>query len=73
MKPLFFVTGFRIIDGMAKKKLPPDVLQYFIKMGQKGGQIGGKARAEKLTAEERRESARKAVLTRWAKQRERTS
>lgn len=33
---------------------------------------GGKARAQKMTAEERRESARKAVEARWAKQRELT-
>ena len=33
---------------------------------------GGKARAQKMTAEERRESARKAIAARWAKQRELT-
>jgi hypothetical protein len=31
------------------------------------GQKGGKARLQKLTAEERSEIARKAVLARWAK------
>jgi hypothetical protein len=34
------------------------------------GRRGGKARARKLTPEERREAARKAVEARWAKQRE---
>ena len=34
------------------------------------GRRGGKARARKLTPEERTESARKAVEARWAKQRE---
>ena len=52
---------------MPKKKLPADVRDYFVKMGKRGGLIGGKARAEKLTVEERRESARRAVLARWAK------
>jgi hypothetical protein len=52
---------------MAKKKLPPEVLQYFARMGQRGGLIGGRIRAQRLTAEQRTESARKAVLARWAK------
>ena len=34
------------------------------------GRLGGKARARKLTPEQRREAARKAVKARWAKQRE---
>lgn len=52
---------------MTKKKLPSDVRAYFAKMGRKGGLLGGKARADKLSAEERSESARKAVNARWAK------
>lgn len=35
--------------------------------GRLGGLIGGKARAAKLTKEERREIARKAAKARWAK------
>ena len=31
------------------------------------GQKGGKARAKRLSAEERRESARKAAVARWRK------
>ena len=34
------------------------------------GRLGGKARARKLTPEQRQEAARKAVEARWAKQRE---
>jgi hypothetical protein len=56
---------------MANKKLSPDARAYFVKMGRKGGLLGGKVRAEKLTAEERTESARKAVMARWAKSKER--
>jgi len=36
-----------------------------VALGRKGGRKGGKARAEKLTAAERSESARKAARARW--------
>jgi hypothetical protein len=51
---------------MAKKKNPNAVA-----LGRLGGSKGGKIRAAKLTPEERSEIARKAVLVRWAKARER--
>ena len=38
-------------------------------LGRRGGLKGGKARAAKMTPEERSESARKAVQARWAKKR----
>lgn len=37
-----------------------------VELGRLGGKKGGKARAEKLTAEERSEIARRAAQTRWA-------
>lgn len=37
------------------------------KLGSRGGKIGGKARAEKLTSEQRKEIARKAAKARWDK------
>jgi hypothetical protein len=37
------------------------------KLGRRGGLKGGPARAKKLTAKERSESARKAAKARWAK------
>jgi hypothetical protein len=49
---------------MSKKKNPNAVA-----LGKLGGSKGGKIRAERLTAERRREIARKAVLARWAKAR----
>ena len=49
---------------MAKKKNPNAVA-----LGKLGGSKGGKIRAAKLTAEQRSEIARKAVLARWAKAR----
>lgn len=52
---------------MAKKKLPPEVRDFFVKMGREGGKLGGSARAANMTAKERSESARKAVQARWAK------
>ncbi len=49
---------------MAKKKLPPDVLEYFRKQGAKGGKIGGKIGGkrslETMTPEERTARAVKA-------------
>jgi len=47
---------------MGKKKNPNAVA-----LGKLGGSKGGKIRAARLTSEQRREIARKAVLTRWAK------
>jgi len=44
------------------KKNPAAVM-----LGRLGGLKGGHARAANMTAEERSESARKAVLARWAK------
>ena len=38
-----------------------------VALGRKGGLKGGKARAEKMTAEQRSESARRAARARWSK------
>ena len=40
------------------------------RLGRRGGLKGGKARAEKLTKEQRSEIARKAAKARWAKKRQ---
>jgi hypothetical protein len=37
-----------------------------VALGRRGGLKGGKARAQKLTAEQRSEAARKAARARWA-------
>jgi hypothetical protein len=39
-----------------------------VSLGRRGGLKGGKARAEKLSPERRREIAQKAVAVRWGKQ-----
>jgi hypothetical protein len=41
-----------------------------VELGKRGGLKGGKARAAKMTPEERSESARKAAKARWAKKRQ---
>ena len=41
---------------------------YAVALGRRGGLKGGPARAASMTAEERSESARKAVSARWAKE-----
>ena len=50
---------------MAEEKNPAAVA-----LGKLGASKGGKARAEKLTPEERSEIARKAAKSRWAKKRQ---
>lgn len=41
-----------------------------VELGRKGGLKGGKARAAKLTPEERSEAARRAAAARWSKQKQ---
>jgi hypothetical protein len=40
---------------------------YAVLLGRRGGLKGGKARAEKLSPEERREIAKRAAKARWGK------
>lgn len=61
---------------MAKKKLPPEVLEFFRKQGAKGGKIGGKRSLETMTPAERSARAKKAsdaaVAVRKAKKKQPT-
>jgi hypothetical protein len=56
---------------MGRKRLPPDVLEYFRRQGRRGGKIGGsiggKKAAASMTPEQRSERARRAVAAREAK------
>jgi hypothetical protein len=61
------VTGEREVVDPDEGKNPAAV-----EAGRRGGKKGGKARAEKLTAEERSSVARRAAQTRWASQRHAT-
>ena len=54
-------TGQREADPPAQIKNP-----VAVESGRRGGRIGGKRRAAKMTPKERAESARKAALARWA-------
>lgn len=60
----------RLVDeatGAAPKTEPPAKDPAAVALGRRGGLKGGKARAAKLTPEERTEAARKAATARWAK------
>jgi len=57
------------VGAMVNKRKNP----YAIALGRRGGKKGGPARAAAMTPEERSQSARKAVLARWAKHREQAS
>ena len=52
---------------MGKRAVPAELSEYFAKIGRKGGRKGGSIRAANMTAEERSESARRAIQARWAK------
>jgi hypothetical protein len=61
------VTDVKYNDGMATQKFPAEIQAYFVKMGSRGGKLGGKIRADKLSQERRTEIARNASVARWAK------
>jgi hypothetical protein len=58
------VKVMRIATGEEEEDLPEPGKDY----ARKGGLKGGKARAEKLTAKQRAEIAKKAARARWAKE-----
>lgn len=45
---------------MAKRPLPPDVLEFFRRQGARGGRLGGKRSLETMTPEARIARAKKA-------------
>jgi hypothetical protein len=49
-------------EGVQNKKNP-----HAVALGRLGGLKGGRARAERLTAEQRKEVAQKAAKIRWSK------
>lgn len=57
--PLCFYLHRTILSGMKSSEAS--------KIARLLGSLGGKARAKKLTAEQRQDIARKAVQARWAK------
>lgn len=72
----FSVTAFRVVqEATAETDNTPVTEEKIldtegknpnaVALGRLGGKKGGKARAAKLTPEQRREIARKAAMTRW--------
>lgn len=57
-------TNAEIIEGLAKWR---EARNPAAELGRKGGKKGGKARAEKLSPEQRSEIAKKAARARWAR------
>lgn len=69
-KPDFTQVAFRVAQKAAHLEPPArevEPLPPKAAAGRKGGLKGGKARAEKLTPEERKENARKAAAARWSR------
>jgi len=68
----FNITAFNIVQKATEPKHldpEPELVDgknpYAVVLGRRGGLIGGKARAAKLTAEQREEIAQKAARKRW--------
>jgi len=51
--------------GQAPQEPPSDKNPHAVALGRLGGQKGGKARAAKLSKEQRSEIARRAAAARW--------
>ena len=77
----FAVTAFRVVqETTGQKEAPVEPAEPEPTLGEKnpnavalgrlGGKKGGKARAAKLTPEQRREIAKKAAAGRWSKRTE---
>ncbi len=68
----FSVTAFRVVQEAtgqteAEQANPNEKKFDPVALGRLGGLKGGKARAEKLTPEQRSEVAKKAAKARWGK------
>ena len=69
----FAVTAFRVAQEATAGELKPsepepdigDKNPHAVALGRLGGKKGGRARADKLTPEQRREIAKKAAAARW--------
>jgi len=74
----FSVRAFRVVQeatGQTEPEPEQDEPQpeegknpHAVALGRLGGKKGGKARAEKLTPEQRKEMARRAAQARWSKE-----
>ena len=70
----FAVTAFRVVQEATAQNEPKEAKPLStegknpnaVALGRLGGLKGGKARANKLTPEQRKEIAKKAAQSRWA-------
>jgi hypothetical protein len=58
------VRAFRVVQAAISEQKAPNAREV---SGRKGGLIGGRSRAQSISAERRREIARQASKARWAK------
>lgn len=61
----FAIRAFNVVQRATSRTEPRSNVIDYKALGRKGGLKGGKARAEKLTPEERSGIARKAAQARW--------
>lgn len=61
----FAITAFNVVQRATSKTEPQSNIIDYKALGRKGGLKGGKARAKKLTPEQRSEIAKKAAQARW--------
>jgi hypothetical protein len=59
------IVGEAVGDTQPLEK--PEKNAAAVELGRKGGLVGGKARAAKLTPEQRSEIAKKAAAARWSR------
>lgn len=62
-----FIVDQATVEDKPKEAEQSQKNQAAVELGRLGGIKGGKARAEKLTADERKAIAQKAAQTRWKK------
>ena len=58
----------QIAAGIVAKISRSDISALMAEMGRKGGRRGGRARADRMTPEQRSASASKAARARWVKE-----
>ena len=63
-----FIVDQATSEGKPEEPAEPQKNPAAVELGRLGGKKGGKARAEKLTPEQRKEIARKAAKARWGKE-----
>jgi hypothetical protein len=62
-------SAFRVVQEATNEEEKPEAPEknaHAVALGRIGGKKGGKARAAKLTPEQRRESAKRAAAARWS-------